>query len=125
VTPVGKLTLLHTLHTGVAKVLKTRRWKWDGVLISSPPHHVQAGIGFGRDMGLATRQTGLDGACCGPQARGRGACYGKVYTAVRRPLVSADAKTGKLVWQTDPAKTHPEPKHYYTYTWRRRSMTAW
>jgi alcohol dehydrogenase (cytochrome c) len=56
-------------------------------------------------------------ACCGPQARGVAVAYGKVFVAQFDGVLAAlDAKTGKLLWKTDRNKTHPEPRHDYTYT---------
>jgi alcohol dehydrogenase (cytochrome c) len=117
---VGKLRLIHTLHTGVANSFEATPLVVDGVLyIVTATNHVQAwDAASGRQL-WAWQPDKLDftEACCGPQARGVALAYGKVYTALfDGHLVALDAKTGKLVWQTDPAKTHPEPKHYYTYT---------
>jgi len=82
-------------------------------------NHVQAYDAVTGEQRWAWQPDKLDftEACCGPQARGVAVAYGKVFTALfDGHLVALDAKTGKLIWQTDPAKTHPEPKHYYTYT---------
>ncbi len=117
---VGKLTLLHTLHTGVNNSFEATPLEVDGVLYTvTATNHVQAWDAVrGRQL-WAWQPEKLDytEACCGPQARGVALAYGKVYTALfDGHLVALDAKTGKLVWQTDPARTHPEPKQYYTYT---------
>jgi len=117
---VAKLTLVSTLHTGVANSFEATPIMVDGVLyIVTATNHVQAwDAATGRQI-WAWQPDKLDytEACCGPQARGVAVAYGKVYTALfDGHLVALDAKTGKLVWETDPAKTHPEPKQYYTYT---------
>jgi alcohol dehydrogenase (cytochrome c) len=117
---VAKLTLVSTLHTGVANSFEATPIMVDGVLyIVTATNHVQAWDAVtGRQL-WAWQPDKLDytEACCGPQARGVAVAYGKVYTALfDGHLVALDAKTGKLVWETDPAKTHPEPKQYYTYT---------
>jgi alcohol dehydrogenase (cytochrome c) len=117
---VGRLKLLHVLHTGVANSFEATPLEVDGVLYTvTATNHVHAWDAVtGRQL-WAWQPDRLDftEACCGPQARGVALAYGKVYTALLDGhLVALDAKTGKLVWQTDPEKTHPEPKHYYTYT---------
>jgi len=117
---VGRLKLLHVLHTGVANSFEATPLEVDGVLYTvTATNHVHAWDAVtGRQL-WAWQPDKLDftEACCGPQARGVALAYGKVYTALLDGhLVALDAKTGKLVWQTDPEKTHPEPKHYYTYT---------
>jgi len=117
---VAKLTLVSTLHTGVANSFEATPIMVDGVLyIVTATNHVQAwDAATGRQI-WAWQPDKLDytEACCGPQARGVAVAYGKVYTALfDGHLVALDARTGKLVWETDPAKTHPEPKQYYTYT---------
>jgi PQQ-dependent dehydrogenase (methanol/ethanol family) len=117
---VGKLSLIHTLHTGVANSFEATPIVVDGVLyLVTATNHVQAWDAVTGKQIWAWQPEKLDftEACCGPQARGVAVAYGKVFTALfDGHLVALDAKTGKLVWQTDPAKTHPEPKHYYTYT---------
>jgi len=117
---VGKLTLMHTLHTGVANSFEATPIVVDGVLyLVTATNHVQAWDAVTGKQIWAWQPDKLDftEACCGPQARGVAVAYGKVFTALfDGHLVALDARTGKLVWQTDPAKTHPEPKHYYTYT---------
>jgi len=117
---VGKLTLLHTLHTGVANSFEDTPLEVDGVLYTvTATNHVHAWDAVSGRQIWAWQPDKLDftEACCGPQARGVALAYGKIYTALLDGhLVALDAKTGKLVWQTDPAKTHPEPKQYYTYT---------
>jgi alcohol dehydrogenase (cytochrome c) len=117
---VAKLTLVSTLHTGVANSFEATPIMVNGVLyIVTATNHVQAwDAATGRQI-WAWQPDKLDytEACCGPQARGVAVAYGKVYTALfDGHLVALDARTGKLVWETDPAKTHPEPKQYYTYT---------
>src|SRR5450631_2869776 len=117
---VGKLTLLHTLHTGVENSFEDTPLEVDGVLYTvTATNHVQAWNAVSGEQLWSWQPDKLDftEACCGPQARGVALAYGKVYTALfDGHLVALDAKTGKLVWETDPAKTHPEPKQYYTYT---------
>jgi len=117
---VGKLTLMHTLHTGVANSFEATPIVVDGVLyLVTATNHVQAWDAVTGKQIWAWQPDKLDftEACCGPQARGVAVAYGKVFTALfDGHLVALDAKTGKPIWQTDPAKTHPEPKHYYTYT---------
>ncbi|HWX89797.1 MAG TPA: PQQ-binding-like beta-propeller repeat protein, partial [Rhizomicrobium sp.] len=117
---VAKLTLVSTLHTGVANSFEATPIMVDGVLyIVTATNHVQAWDAVTGRQIWAWQPDRLDytEACCGPQARGVAVAYGKVYTALfDGHLVALDAKTGKLVWETDPAKTHPEPKQYYTYT---------
>jgi alcohol dehydrogenase (cytochrome c) len=117
---VGQLGLIRTLHTGVANNFEATPLEIDGVLyIVTATNHVQAWDAVTGQQLWAWQPDRLDytEACCGPQARGVAVAYGKVYTALfDGHLVALDAKTGKLVWQTDPAKTHPEPKQYYTYT---------
>ena len=117
---VDKLQLVHVLHTGVANSFEATPLVVDGVLyLVTATNHVQAYDAVTGQQLWAWQPDKLDftEACCGPQARGVAVAYGKVYTALfDGHLVALDAKTGKLVWQTDPEKTHPEPKHYYTYT---------
>ena len=117
---VGKLTLIHTLHTGVANSFEATPLAVDGVLYTvTATNHVHAWDAVSGRQLWAWQPEKMDftEACCGPQARGVALAYGKVYTALfDGHLVALDAKTGKLVWETDPDKTHPEPKHYYTYT---------
>jgi PQQ-dependent dehydrogenase (methanol/ethanol family) len=117
---VGRLALVHTLHTGVANSFEATPLEVDGILyIVTATNHVQAYDAVTGQQLWAWQPDKLDftEACCGPQARGVALAYGKVYTALfDGHLVALDARTGKLVWQTDPAKTHPEPKQYYTYT---------
>jgi PQQ-dependent dehydrogenase (methanol/ethanol family) len=117
---VGKLTLIHTLHTGVANSFEATPLAVDGVLYTvTATNHVHAWDAVSGRQIWAWQPDKLDftEACCGFQARGVALAYGKIYTALfDGHLVALDAKTGKLVWETDPAKTHPEPKHYYTYT---------
>jgi alcohol dehydrogenase (cytochrome c) len=117
---VGKLTLVNTLHTGVANTFEATPIMADGVLYTvTATNHVQAWDAEAGKQLWAWQPEKLDytEACCGPQARGVAVAYGKVYTALfDGHLVALDAKTGKLVWETDLAQTHPEPKQYYTYT---------
>ncbi|HUE62872.1 MAG TPA: PQQ-binding-like beta-propeller repeat protein [Rhizomicrobium sp.] len=117
---VGELTLIRTLHTGVNSSFEDTPIEVDGVLyIVTATNHVAAWDAVSGEQLWAWAPDKLDytEACCGPQARGVAVAYGKVYTALfDGHLVALDAKTGKLVWETDPAKTHPEPKQYYTYT---------
>ena len=117
---VGKLNLVLTLHTGVANSFEATPLVIDGVLyLVTATNHVQAYDAITGNQIWAWQPDQLDftEACCGPQARGVAVAHGRVFTALfDGHLVALDAKTGKLIWQTDPAKTHPEPKHYYTYT---------
>jgi len=117
---IGKLALVRTLHTGVANSFEATPLVIDGVMyLVTATNHVQAYDAVTGEQRWAWQPDKLDftEACCGPQARGVAVAYGKVFTALfDGHLVALDAKSGKLVWQTDPAKTHPEPKHYYTYT---------
>ena len=117
---LGKLQLVHVLHTGVANSFEATPLVVDGVLyLVTATNHVQAYDAMNGKQLWAWAPEKLDftEACCGPQARGVAVAYGKVYTALfDGHLVALDAKTGKVIWQTDPEKTHPEPKHYYTYT---------
>ena len=117
---VGKLSLLHVLHTGVQNSFEDTPLEVDGVLYTvTATNHVQAWDAVSGAQLWSWQPDKMDftEACCGPQARGVALAYGKVYTALfDGHLVALDAKTGKPVWQTDPAKTHPEPKQYYTYT---------
>jgi PQQ-dependent dehydrogenase (methanol/ethanol family) len=117
---VDKLSLVRTLHTGVANSFEATPIVVDGVLyLVTATNHVQAWDAVTGQQLWAWQPDKLDytEACCGPQARGVAVAYGKVFTALfDGHLVALDAKSGKLIWQTDPAKTHPEPKQYYTYT---------
>jgi len=117
---ISRLELVRTLHTGVANSFEDTPLEVDGVLyIVTATNHVEAFDAATGNQLWAWQPDTLDytEACCGPQARGVALAYGKVYTALfDGHLVALDAKTGKLVWETDPAQTHPEPKHYYTYT---------
>jgi len=117
---LDKLQLIHVLHTGVANSFEATPLVIDGVLyLVTATNHVQAWDAVTGKQLWAWQPEKLDftEACCGPQARGVAVAYGKVYTALfDGHLVALDAKTGKMIWQTDPEKTHPEPKHYYTYT---------
>ena len=117
---VARLKLVRRLHTGVNNSFEAKPLVIDGVLyLVTATNHVQAwDAQTGRQI-WAWQPDKLDytEACCGPQARGVAVAYGKVYTALfDGHLVALDEGTGKLVWQTDPAITHPEPKQYYTYT---------
>jgi alcohol dehydrogenase (cytochrome c) len=117
---VAGLTLVQTLHTGVANTFEATPIVVDGVLyLVTATNHVQAwDAATGRQI-WAWQPDKLDytEACCGPQARGVAVAYGKVFTALfDGHLVALDARTGKLIWESDPAKTHPEPRQYYTYT---------
>jgi PQQ-dependent dehydrogenase (methanol/ethanol family) len=117
---LGQLALVHTLHTGVNNSFEDTPIEVDGVLYTvTATNHVAAWDAVSGQQLWAWQPDKLDftEACCGPQARGVAVAYGKVYTALfDGHLVALNAKTGKLVWETDPAKTHPEPKQYYTYT---------
>jgi PQQ-dependent dehydrogenase (methanol/ethanol family) len=117
---LDKLQLVHVLHTGVANSFEATPLVIDGVLyLVTATNHVQAWDAVtGKQLwAWAPEKLDFTEACCGPQARGVAVAYGKVYTALfDGHLVALDAKTGKVIWQTDPEKTHPEPKHYYTYT---------
>jgi PQQ-dependent dehydrogenase (methanol/ethanol family) len=117
---LGKLQLVHVLHTGVANSFEATPLVVDGVLyLVTATNHVQAydAVSGQQLWAWAPEKLDFTEACCGPQARGVAVAYGKVYTALfDGHLVALDAKTGKVIWQTDPEKTHPEPKHYYTYT---------
>ena len=117
---VGQLKLVHVLHTGVANSFEATPLAIDGVLyIVTATNHVQAWDAVTGQQIWAWQPKKLDftEACCGPQARGVAVAYGKVYSALfDGRLVALDQKTGKLLWQTDRSKTHPEPPQYYTYT---------
>jgi len=117
---LGRLQLVHVLHTGVANSFEATPLVVDGVLyLVTATNHVQAydAVNGKQLWAWAPEKLDFTEACCGPQARGVAVAYGKVYTALfDGHLVALDAKTGKVIWQTDPEKTHPEPKHYYTYT---------
>ena len=117
---VSRLTLVRTLHTGVNNSFEDTPIEVDGVLYTvTATNHVAAwdAVSGVQLWVWAPGKLDFTEACCGPQARGVAVAYGKVYTALfDGHLVALDARTGKLVWETDPAKTHPEPAHYYTYT---------
>ena len=55
--------------------------------------------------------------CCGPEARGVAVAYGKVFAALLDgSVVALDAKTGEVVWQTDPEATLPPEHFFYSFT---------
>src|SRR5438067_9859364 len=103
---LGRLELLHVLHTGVAANFEATPLVVDGVMyFVTSADHVQAWDPVtGKQLWTwAPEKLDVTEACCGPQARGVALAYGKVYTALfDGHLVALDAKTGKLVWQTDP-----------------------
>jgi len=50
--------------------------------------------------------------CCGPEARGVAVAYGKVFVAqLDASVVALDARTGEVVWKTDPAGTPASRSH--------------
>jgi PQQ-dependent dehydrogenase (methanol/ethanol family) len=117
---VGRLTLVKTLHTGVANTFEATPLEIGGVLYTvTATNRVQAWDAASGAPIWSWQPDKIDftEACCGPQSRGVAVAGGRVFVALfDGHLAALDAGSGKLLWQTDPAQTHPEPKQYYTYT---------
>lgn len=116
---VGRLRLFANIHTGIENSTENTPIVVDGTMfVSTANSHVRAYNAITGDK-LWAYDPVLDyaEACCGPQSRGVAVAYGKVFVAQFDGVVAAlDAVTGKVVWKTDRNKTHPEPRHNYTYT---------
>jgi len=116
---VGKLTLFGNIHTGIENSFENTPIVVDGIMfVVTANDHVRAyNAVTGDKLWAYDPALQFAEACCGPQARGVAVAYGLVYVAQFDGVLTAlDAATGKVVWKTDRTKTHPEPRHDYTYT---------
>ena len=116
---VRNLSLVVTMHTGIANSLEATPIEVNGVLyVSTALDHIRAyNAATGETLWSYDPTLEFAEACCGPQSRGVAVAYNKVYVAqFDGELAALDARTGAVVWKTDRNKTHPEPRHDYTYT---------
>ena len=107
---VKKLVPVSIVQTGISNGFEASPIVVNGVMyISTPYDHVQAyDATTGAVLWSYNPKLGYSNQCCGPVSRGVAVAYGKVFVAQLDGIVVAlDAKTGKVVWKSDPAKTLP------------------
>jgi alcohol dehydrogenase (cytochrome c) len=118
-TNVHRLVPVAIIQTGVANSFEATPIEVNGVLyIVTAGDHVHAyNATTGEILWSYTPTLQYSNLCCGPEARGVAVAYGKVYVAeLDASLVALDAKTGQLLWKTDPAKTLPPDPSSYSFT---------
>ena len=116
---IGQLAPVATIHTGMVNTFENTPIEVNGVLfIVTASDHVQTYDAVtGQLLWTYTPKLDYSDVCCGPQARGVGVAYGKVFMAqLDGRVVALDAKTGQVAWRTNQADMLPEPTHYYSFT---------
>jgi PQQ-dependent dehydrogenase (methanol/ethanol family) len=118
---VNKLVPVAIIQTGIANSFEDSPIVVNGVMyVVTPGDHVQAyDAANGQPLWVYNPTLEYTDLCCGPEARGVAVAYGKVFVAQLDGLVVAlDARTGALVWKSDPATTLPAPpdKAHYSFT---------
>jgi alcohol dehydrogenase (cytochrome c) len=119
VKTVKKLVPVSIIQTGISNSFEASPIVVNGVMyISTPYDHVQAYDAVtGAVLWSYNPKLGYSNQCCGPVSRGVAVAYGKVFVAQLDGIVVAlDAKTGKVVWKSDPAKTLPTDPAFYSFT---------
>jgi alcohol dehydrogenase (cytochrome c) len=116
---VKKLTPVAIIQTGVANSFEDTPTVVNGVMyIITPSDHVQAYDAVtGEPFWTYTPTLAYSDQCCGPQARGVTVAYGKVFFAQLDGIVVAlDARTGNVVWKSDPVTTLPSNMTRFSFT---------
>jgi len=119
VKTVKRLVPVSIIQTGISNSFEASPIVVNGVMyVSTPYDHVQAyDATTGAVLWSYNPKLGYSNQCCGPVSRGVAVAYGKVFVAQLDGIVVAlDAKTGKVVWKGDPAKTLPEDSAFYSFT---------
>jgi len=116
---VTRLVPVSIIQTGIANSFEATPLVVNGVMyISTPGDHVLAyDAASGALLWSYTPSLRFSNLCCGPQSRGVAVAYGKLFLAQLDGLVTAlDARTGKLVWQSDYQSTLPADPVFYSFT---------
>jgi alcohol dehydrogenase (cytochrome c) len=116
---VKKLVPVSIIQTGVANSFEATPIVVNGVMyIVTPSDHVQAYDAVsGEILWVYNPILKYSDLCCGPEARGVAVAYGKVFVAQLDGVVIAlDARTGSLVWKSDPAIAPPTDTVHYSFT---------
>ena len=116
---VNQLRPVAIIQTGIARSFEVTPTVVNGVMyIITPGDTIQTYDAVsGRPLWNYTPTLAFSNVCCGPEARGVTVAYGKVFAALLDGSVLAlDAKTGDLVWRTDPAATLPPEHFFYSFT---------
>ncbi|HZQ41190.1 MAG TPA: PQQ-binding-like beta-propeller repeat protein, partial [Rhizomicrobium sp.] len=116
---VSQLRPVAIIQTGIARSFEVTPTVVNGVMyIITPGDTIQTYDAVsGRPLWNYTPTLAFSNVCCGPEARGVTVAYGKVFAALLDGSVLAlDAKTGDLVWRTDPASTLPPEHFFYSFT---------
>src|SRR3954468_8144001 len=107
---VSQLRPVAIIQTGIARSFEVTPTVVNGVMyIITPGDTIQTYDAVsGRPLWNYTPTLAFSNVCCGPEARGVTAAYGKVFAALLDgSVVALDAKTGDVVWKTDPEGTLP------------------
>jgi glucose dehydrogenase len=116
---VKRLTPVAIIQTGIANSFEDTPIVVNGVMyVVTPTDHVMAYDAVtGDPLWVYNPVLGYTRLCCGPQARGVAVAYGKVFVGrVDGVMVALDARTGKVVWQSDPATTLPDQPTLFSFT---------
>jgi len=107
------------IQTGIANSFEDTPIVVNGVMyVVTPTDHVMAFDAVtGDPLWVYNPVLGYTRLCCGPQARGVAVAYGKVFVGrVDGVMVALDARTGKVLWQSDPAITLPDQPTLFSFT---------
>src|SRR5665213_3262539 len=116
---VKKLVPVSIIQTGVANSFEVTPIVVNGIMyIVTPSDRVQAyDAASGEILWVYNPVLKYSDLCCGPEARGVAVAYGKVFVAQLDGVVIAlDARTGSLVWKSDPAITPSTGTVHYSFT---------
>ncbi len=116
---VKTLVPVAIIQTGIANSFEVTPIIVNGVMyVATPGDHVQAyDAASGEPLWVYNPTLSYSDLCCGPESRGVAVAYGKVFVAqLDGVIVALDAKTGALLWKSDPAATLPQPTHFYSFT---------
>jgi PQQ-dependent dehydrogenase (methanol/ethanol family) len=116
---VARLAPVAIIQTGIANSFEATPIVVNGVLyVVTPGDHVQAYDAVsGEPLWSYVPTLRFSHQCCGPEARGVAVAYGKVFLAqLDASVVALDARTGALVWKTDPVATLPADPTFYSFT---------
>ena len=116
---VKRLAPVAIIQTGIANSFEVTPIVVNGVMyVVTPTDHVMAyNAVTGDPLWVYNPVLGYTRLCCGPQARGVAVAYGKVFVGrVDGVMVALDARTGKVVWQSDPATSLPDQPTLFSFT---------
>ena len=116
---VAQLRPVAIIQTGVTRSFEATPIVVNGIMyIITPGDIVQAYDAVaGTPLWTYTPTLKFSNQCCGPEARGVAVAYGKVFVAqLDASVVALDARTGEVVWKTDPVSTLPPDPTFYSFT---------